>query len=67
MTFDQISGRFQADEGFRSTVEKYVGDFEGLLNEADEKDPSGRIIQNYLTTDAGRAYLMLAHISGRLG
>ncbi len=66
-TFDQISERYAADNSFRNTVEKYVIDFEGLLKEADEKDPSGRIIQNYLTTDAGRAYLMLAHITGRLG
>ena len=66
-TFDQISERYAADETFHNTVEKYVIDFEGLLKEADEKDPSGRIIQNYLTTDAGRAYLMLAHITGRLG
>jgi len=66
-TFDQISERYAADETFHNTVEKYVIDFEGLLKEANEKDPSGRIIQNYLTTDAGRAYLMLAHITGRLG
>ncbi|MCP4934196.1 MAG: hypothetical protein GY927_08325 [bacterium] len=66
-TFDQISERYAADETFHNTVEKYVLDFEGLLKEADEKDPSGRIIQNYLTTDAGRAYLMLAHVTGRLG
>ena len=65
-TFDQISERYANDESFHNTVEKYIMDFEGLLKEADEKDPSGRIIQNYLTTEAGRAYLMLAHISGRL-
>ena len=67
VTFDQISERYTNDDSFHKTVEKYVIEFEGLLKEADEKDPSGRIIQNYLTVDAGRAYLMLAHISGRLG
>lgn len=67
LTFDQIAQRYQNDDEFHSTVEKYVVDFEGLINEAKEKDPSGRIIQNYLTSETGRAYLMLAHISGRLG
>ncbi len=66
-TFDQISERYNSDETFRSTVEKYVIDFEGLIKQAQEKDPSGRIIQNYLTSESGRAYLMLAHICGRLG
>ena len=66
-TFDQINERYHADDGFRNTVEKYVNDFEEMLNEADLKDPSGRIVQNYITSETGRAYLMLAHISGRLG
>lgn len=66
VTFDHISQRFHNDEEFRSTVEKYVSDFEILMNEAKEKDPSGRIIQNYMTSETGRTYLMLAHISGRL-
>jgi len=66
-TFEQITQRYHADDGFRNTVEKYVNDFEGMLNEANEKDPSGRIVQNYITSETGRAYLMLAHISGRLG
>ncbi len=66
-TFQHITQRYHADDSFRKTVEKYVNDFEGMLNEADEKDPSGRIVQNYITSETGRAYLMLAHISGRLG
>jgi hypothetical protein len=66
-TFDQISERYHNNEDFHATVEKYVRDFEGLMNEAKEKDPSGRVIQNYLTSETGRAYLVLAHISGRLG
>ena len=66
-TFEQITQRYHSDDGFRNTVEKYVNDFEGMLNEADQKDPSGRIVQNYITSETGRAYLMLAHIAGRLG
>ncbi len=66
-TFQHITQRYHADDSFRKIVEKYVNDFEGILGEADEKDPSGRIVQNYITSEIGRAYLMLAHISGRLG
>ncbi len=65
-TFIRIQKRYQNDNEFHATVEKYVADFEGLLNEANQKDPSGRIVQNYLTSETGRTYLMLAHISGRL-
>jgi hypothetical protein len=64
--FDQIVERYQNSGEFRGTVEQYVSDFEQLIHEAEEKDPSGRIIQNYLTSESGRVYLVLAHASGRL-
>jgi hypothetical protein len=65
--FDQAVERYAGDKDFRGTVDKYVGDFERLMAEAEEKDPSGRVIQNYLMSESGRVYLVLAHASGRLG
>jgi len=36
------------------------------LRNVEQKDPSGRTLQNHLVSDSGRVYLFLAHASGRL-
>ena len=64
--FDEINERYQSNGDFRTTVDRYIGDFERLLKEAETKDPSGSLLQNYLSSETGRVYLMLAHASGRL-
>ena len=66
VTFDELSRRYERDGEFRGTVDRYIGDFERLLAEAEQTDPDGRILQNYLTSETGRVYLLLAHSSGRL-
>ena len=48
------------------TVDRYIGDFERLLGELKQSDPDGRMLQNYLTSELGCVYLLLAHASGRL-
>jgi hypothetical protein len=65
-TFDEISRRYDRDGDFRATVDRYIGDFERLLREAEQTDPEGRMLQNYMTSETGRVYLLLAHASGRL-
>jgi hypothetical protein len=65
-TFDEISSRYDRDGEFRNTVDRYIGDFERLLAEAEQTDPAGHMLQNYLTSETGRVYLLLAHASGRL-
>ena len=67
MTFDQIKGKYNLDVEFRDTVDRYVQDFENLLQQAGNRDPQGTLAQNYLTSETGLVYLMLAHASGRLG
>lgn len=64
--FDEMSERYRADQGFRQSVNRYLTDFERLLSDAENKDPGGRIAQNYLLSETGRVYLLLAHASGRL-
>ena len=66
-TFDEVYHRYSTDSGFMNTVDNYLNDFERLLREADQRDPGGQLMQNYLTSDTGRVYLLLAHASGRLG
>jgi hypothetical protein len=65
-TFDEIARRFGRENDFRMTVDRYIADFERLLGEAETSDPDGRMLQNYLTSESGRVYLLLAHASGRL-
>jgi hypothetical protein len=65
-TFDEISTRYDRDGDFRNTVDRYIADFERLLAEAEQSDPAGHMLQNYLTSETGRVYLLLAHASGRL-
>ena len=64
-TFDEVSSRYDRDSEFRNTVDRYIGDFERLLAEAEQSDPAGHMLQNYLTSETGRVYLLLAHASGR--
>ena len=66
VTFDEIVRRYDRDGDFRVTVDRYMGDFERLLGEAEQSDPDGRMLQNYLVSETGRVYLLLAHASGRL-
>jgi hypothetical protein len=63
-TFDEISQRYDRDGEFRATVDRYIGDFERLLRDAEQSDPS--VMQSYMSSETGRVYLLLAHASGRL-
>ncbi len=65
-TFDEIARRYDRDADFRVTVDRYLKDFERLLGEAERADGDGRMLQNYLTSETGRVYLMLAHASGHI-
>jgi ABC-type transporter Mla subunit MlaD len=64
--FDEAARRYQGDAEFRATVDRYMGDFERLLRDTEQKDPSGRVTHSHLISDSGRVYLFLAHASGRL-
>lgn len=66
VAFDEISRRFRSDLEFQQTVNRYLVDYERILGESDQRDPTGRLTQTQLTSDTGRVYLFLAHVSGRL-
>lgn len=64
--FDEVSRRYLSDPELQATINRYLNDFERLQQEADAKDPSGRMAQSHLVSDTGRVYLFLAHASGRI-
>lgn len=65
--FRRISGLYVAEATFRSNVDRYISDFERLLNDAERKDPTGNLSTKHLTSESGRVYLLLMHAAGRIG
>jgi hypothetical protein len=65
--FDDVSQRCRTDADLTRAIGRYLADFERAVSESDLRDPSGRLTQNQLVSDAGRVYLFLAHACGRLG
>jgi hypothetical protein len=66
-TFDEVRRRYGREADFREAVDRYIDHFSSLYEEAVQKDPNGRLAENYLNSDTGKAYTLLAHASGKLG
>ncbi|MDZ7823527.1 MAG: hypothetical protein U5K75_05445 [Ahrensia sp.] len=65
-TFDDMKRRYESDGNFATTVDRYITDFERLLEDVSRNDRDGAMALSYLTSDTGKVYTMLAHASGRL-
>jgi len=63
--FEEIRKRYRADGDFRRTVDRYVGEFERLLEEVSRDDRGQMLARSYLTSETGKVYTMLAHAAGR--
>jgi hypothetical protein len=65
--FDEVSRKYRADRNFKQTVDRYITEFERLLDEVarDERGPA--VLRGHLTSETGLVYTMLAHAAGRLG
>ena len=63
--FDEIRNKYRADPEFRQTVEQYIHEFERLLDDVSRGDRGPAVARNYLTSDTGKVYTMLAHAAGR--
>jgi hypothetical protein len=64
-TFDEVRRRYRRDPDFRQTVERYLTEFERLLEDVAQDDPEEVIVRTYLISDTGKVYTMLAHAAGR--
>jgi len=64
-TFDEIRKRYRSDWDFRQTVERYLSEFELLLEDLSDDDPDQVVVRTYLISDTGKVYTMLAHAAGR--
>ncbi len=63
--FEEIRRKYRADPEFRQTVEQYIHEFERLLEEVSRGERGPAVVRNYLTSDTGKVYTMLAHAAGR--
>jgi hypothetical protein len=63
--FDEIRNKYRSDPEFRQTVEHYIHEFERLLDDVSRGDRGTVVVRNYLTSDTGKVYTMLAHAAGR--
>ena len=63
--FDEIRRKYRADAEFRQTVDRYVQEFERLLEEVSRGDRGQVVARTYLTSETGKVYTMLAHAAGR--
>jgi hypothetical protein len=66
-TFEEIRKRYRGDREFKQTVDRYIGEFERLLEEVSRGDRGQVVARTYLTSETGKVYTMLAHAAGRFG
>ena len=63
--FDEIRRKYRSDREFKLSVDRYIDEFERLLDEA-SRDGRGQLVaRTYLTSETGKVYTMLAHAAGR--
>jgi hypothetical protein len=65
-TFEEIRKRYRSDREFKDTVDRYIDEFEQLLEEVSRNDRGQVVARTYLTSETGKVYTMLAHAAGRL-
>ena len=58
--------KYDNDSTFRTSVDRYVNDFEKLLRDIAKNDRDNIMTQTYLSSDTGKVYTMLAHAAGKL-
>jgi hypothetical protein len=63
--FEEIRRKYRSDPEFRETVEQYIDEFERLLEDVSRGESGHMAARNYLASDTGKVYTMLAHAAGR--
>ena len=65
--FDEVARKYRSDRAFKQTVDRYITEFERLLDEVAREDRGPQALRNHLTSETGLVYTLLAHAAGRLG
>ena len=65
--FDEVARKYRSDRNFKQTVDRYIAEFERLLDEVAREDRGPQALRGHLTSETGLVYTLLAHAAGRLG
>src|SRR5258708_30399624 len=64
--FDEVARKYRADRNFKQTVDRYITEFERLLDEVAREDRGPQALRGHLTSATGLVYTILAHPARRL-
>lgn len=64
--FEKLKHKYALEGEFRRAVSQYITDFERLLGDVTKNGGNNDAVREYLTSDTGKVYTMLAHASGRI-
>jgi hypothetical protein len=65
--FDEVARKYRADRAFKQTVDRYINEFERLLDEVSRDERGPAALRSHLVSETGLVYTLLAHAAGRLG
>jgi hypothetical protein len=65
--FDEVARKYRADRNFKQTVDRYINEFERLLDEVSRDERGPAALRSHLVSETGLVYTLLAHAAGRLG
>src|SRR5581483_701514 len=65
--FDEVARKYRADRAFKQTVDRYIAEFERLLDDVAREDRNPQALRGHLAAETGLVYTLLAHAAGRLG
>ena len=63
---ERIGRKYHEDGEFRETVDRYVQQFETLMEQTARSDRENVLVETYLTSQTGKVYVALASAIGRL-
>ncbi len=66
-TFEDVRKKYRRNNEFRDTVDRYIDEFEKLLEQVSRDERGQALTRTYLTSETGKVYTLLAHAAGRLG
>ncbi len=62
----KIAERYNADAEFRADVDRYLDQFEKLVENAAARDRDQLLAETYMSSDIGKVYALLAEATGRV-
>ena len=63
---ERIGRKYREDGEFKETVDRYIQQFETLMEQTARSDRENVLVETYLTSQTGKVYVALASAIGRL-